>query len=327
MTARADPRDAAPAGRRGGREYVPALLVGLLVGLVLFATLPAPAPLPRMTAGAWDGPDQWSNGEMAAAMIPTGVGVMVSTVGSDEPYGLEASVAAVAETTAAGSTVATADLGTATWTVTNASVGPTFRMQYGATVPVVDAAGNPVGSTNVTVGFTASAAGSQAMASGRLVGLSISIGSWPWIDPHDLVGLSMPLLPRTAGLETLANASTPDTMDCVDTDSADVQEYFAWSSSATAVSGSGTPMSLGTNATIEGGPRAATVEIALEGSSGGYSAIRFNATVGLMPPEAVGGAPLAYALPLIAVAVAGAIVAAVHLERVRRRPPALLYVR
>jgi hypothetical protein len=285
--------------------YGPALLVGGRVGRGLVV---------------WGfAADTWSSGSVSAVMGVNHPAVTVTTSERSGVYGLYAGLDGVEELSPSGATVSSAQFNSINWTVTNSSTASSLGMSYHATLPVAaPTAASPGGSTSVFVNFTSvSSPSSPAQA----IGMQVAVVGWPWTSASDLVGLSMPLSPNNASLESLSAQPGSNMMTCADSDSGVNIEYFSWANNASMVGTDGAGTLPVATASDAGGPAATTVSVDFAGGSAGLSQLHFNTEIGLLPTPAP--VPTSY----YEVAGAGGIVvvavAAVLQFRAGRRPPSL----
>lgn len=314
----------APPHRRNTAwpSFVPAVMATLVIGLALAATLPAVAPSPP--GGRWTGPGAWTNGLLAVQAESDHPAVTVSSGGNATPWGLYAGVGSIGELRADGTPVATADLESASWSVTNASAGPTLELGYAASVRVIGLAGSP-GTVQVFVNFTAGP-GAAPESSATTVGFTVAVVGWPWASSGDGMALAMPIWPNSTDAAALVPApGIAGTIDCRSTATHATFESFTWSTAATAVGPAGGTTGVSGSTQLVGGSDLTTVNVVFGGSAAGAKVLRYDPAIGVPGPLAVPAIPLAgYALTVgAAVGVIGLAVGAS--VRVGRRPPSLMY--
>ncbi|HEV2316526.1 MAG TPA: hypothetical protein VGV89_03000, partial [Thermoplasmata archaeon] len=296
---------------------------GLVVVLVLVAVAP-----PRLSVsadhGRWSGADQWTNGVIVASFVPDRPAVTVASVTGEAGYGLYAGVFALEEIGTNGSTVASADLVAAHWSVSNGSSTDQLALNYTASVPVIGSTdGTDLGAPVVSINFTSVAPAANS-GSASFVAFGLAVSGWPWNAPQDTLAASMPLWPNNVSLEQLSGLGSSDNVYCDPNDSLSHQEYFSWESQATATWSGGAMRELPTDSQVTGGPRYASVLVRF-GSPGtsGYGGLRYDPRVGVLSGAA---APALGLLEYAAIGagLAGLAIAVVVVQRrAWSRPPSL----
>ncbi|HKS59645.1 MAG TPA: hypothetical protein VJS68_02580 [Thermoplasmata archaeon] len=270
----------------------------------------------------WAPTSNWTNGVLDAGFATDRPAVTVSP-SSTASYGMYAGVGAVIEVSPSNSPVASTDVLAANWVILNSTTGTVHTVTYGGWVPVVTSNGgnSSVGVARLLVNFTSSTQSDASSASTNAVKFTLFVGSWPWVNPQDNLALVMPVWPEDVSAEHLdLSSSGSDTMWCVENGSGTPVEFFNWSSTATAASTAGASSALMVTPMVSGGDESSVVEILFTGVSGGYSALSYDPTVGLVLSQKVLGLPLYdYALAgTAAAALAGTAGVALRQSRKRR---------
>jgi hypothetical protein len=197
-------------------------------------------------------------------------------------------------------------------------------LSYNSSVPVQPpSTGRTLGTTTVIVNFSAPAPASPAAASG-VVGMSVAVLDWPWVQPTDELALAMPLWPQNTSLAHLAGSNgTANTIQCLSPSASAPLESFTWEMNATSGAGAQSSHTLQVATHLSGDPTFTTVEVVFTGGAGGYSALHYDPLVSVpVPPFAPAPSVGEYAA-LLGVGAIAALVGVLGLRSVWNRPPSL----
>ena len=129
----------------------------------------------------------WANGEVLCTTDPSMPSATVTASG-DAGAGLQMGIGNISQENLLGVAAATADLTSASWTVTNLSGAADYAVVYTASVPVTETAllgilGVQIGSVSVAVTIELGVYGANAPlpADAYVVSMEMNISGWPWV--------------------------------------------------------------------------------------------------------------------------------------------------
>jgi len=316
---RLPPRPARPAFGAMGVSFALALVAALVL------------MIPAASASSYrpGDPVSWSNGLVLCQFAPASPSVAVSHAGVSGT-GVTVSLRSLGEFSPTGSTVATANLSGAVWTVANlSSYDAYYDLAYSSVAPIAGISGgsSPIGSVELEVQFVLpNAEGSEEPS--NQVSVQISVANWTWQSVSDHLELAFGAAPSFPSAEHLSPTTEPGwLLTSTSNASGKVLEQMGANATAAVVPRSGPTTTVAANASLAlSSPAQAVVTVDFGSSAGAYSSLSYEARVGVVIPAQIAGIPT---VDLAAAAVAGAavcmVVAAVT-GRIRRRPSQLIYV-
>ena len=260
----------------GAREFAPALIAILVAALALFLYAPY---APQGSSGHWSSATRWSDPSVSAEFLPDHPAVTVGPTTSGEGYGLYAGLTSLEEVGPSGRAVALAVLGPRAWSFApGASDGP-LRAQYSAVAPVTDPSGRTIGSTELSVLFSAGPTSANA-TNDSVVAMMIGVTDWPWQASTDALALGLPLWPNDAALEHLSTGTGASGVLCLPDDGGPADEYLTWP--AGSLTSSGAPGAGTVRSSYAGNGSDGVLTLTLLGVGGG-SEVRFLPQIGIIP--------------------------------------------
>lgn len=175
------------------------MLVAALVALLMPAGVLRAAPI------AAPAPVIGSNGALNVTMNGSTPVLGVSAYGGSG-MGMAVAFGTISETSVLGVLAENASLAGATWVVTNVSTPSRFAYEYAASVPVHGLLGLPVGTAQVTAGF------SIPTAKNLNATYSLSVAAWPWLLAGGNLTAEIDLVPTVASAEHLEQNSSGSTV-------------------------------------------------------------------------------------------------------------------
>ena len=314
-------------GRGVRRAYARAGAAALFVG-VLVASLALVGPPVAAWSNSPADPTSWSNGVVLCQFAPNSPGVAVSRA-TLSGTGLSISSLGVVEASPSGSLVASADLGSAAWTVGNWSTDDAYDEAYQVVAPILAAndSSTPVGSVDLTVQFILPAYAGSPDGPTDIVSLVFSVDNWTWQRAGDHLDLSLAAAPVFPTEEHLNVTSEPgwllaSTSNC----SGAVLEQLGANATASVMTGTAPARTIAAASLTVATSSSAVIQIGFADSAGSYSSLEYSARVAVVLPSSVAGIPL---IEIAEVGLAGVLVSilvAVVTRQVRRRPSKLIYV-
>lgn len=302
------------------RSWLPALIVtGLMLSVLL---LTSGAPAAPGTSGRWVGRNLWTNGQLEASFALSLPGVTLGSPNDPGAYGMYAGVRAISEVTSEGSPVATAWFNGSYWNIGNLTASDRVAVQYSASVPV-QGGETPRAQASVTVAYSIPPV--PASSPGYTdIGVTVSVGHWPWADPTDQLEMLFPVWPSNATESHLASSAGGVSVDCLSNDTGAVLEYLAWNTTGQTVPSTEGAGALPAQANVTFVSPRAFVWVRFAATPSIYSGFEYAVTIGVFTP-AKAPAPSA-ALDAGLLAASGTVIAAlaVWMRALGKRAPSLL---
>jgi hypothetical protein len=302
--------------RTGVMKCIP--FAGVIALVLSVFPLAAAGPV---AAGGWaPSASSWSNGVLRADFDPHLPAVTVAPARSSV-YGLYAGLGALEELSPSGSLVASSSAAATSWSVTPSTAAGVYTMSYGGRMAVLSAAPSRtfLGTVNVLVNFTSSAAADPTSLNSTSVEFTVFAGGWPWVGVQDRLAVGLPVWPNSTSDQHLGWATgAPSRLDCVSNENASSIEYLDWAPTATASSMSG-DAPLQVTAMISGNQSLSNVLLVFGGQTGGYASLHYDPRVGLTISSKILGLPLYEYVVVGSAAGAVSALAALGFRRSRQR--------
>ncbi len=315
------------SGRLGARfPRRAAMPIAVLLGVAVLFVVPTGAIAGAPTT-VWGGSSaSWTNGLVLCVFAPSAPSVGASALARPNT-GMTLSVESMAEVSSGGSTVASADLANATWSVANLSSDDAYDLAYFANASVIGAGAAADGTVAMQVQFVLPAYAEEGAPAPNAVVVALNVSGWPWRAPTDHLILTFAAQPSfpTAEHLILGAAGGPLVAGASTSSGATFEQLFGAASANATPAGGGT-VAVPATATVAGSSAAATVSVAFGDSAGAYSALSYAAQVTIVFPPSIAGIPT---VDLVAVGAAAAVVSlvlAAGVRRIRRGPSNLTYV-
>jgi len=176
--------------------------------------------------------------------------------------------------------------------------------------------------SGVVVSFTNPGGPHADISAASNVTMAISVTNWPWLHPKDSLALVFPLEPSNNTTEQLAAGPT-DTIDCIASDSHDMEESVTWSPQAIGTDASGDVIPVSPSTAVFGTGNNATLDVLIPGGSTGFVSIQYTLTVAVVAHPVTAAVPFLEAVGVTVGAGAVGVLAILEVRRAWSRPPDL----